>query len=310
MLSDKTFLVTGATGRLGCETVARLEQLGAEVLPIVLKGYPDKPRRVKWAAHRDPIIVNTTADLKGLEAPDHVINFHWLLDRTLPFSGQLLYELSHSVHQLSFFWDWLKDVPCHRFVNISSTKVFSHLNGPSVSSGTEPRPVSPYGITKLAAEKFLDAHFHASGFPVVHLYLCSVAASGGHHTQIMGRLFRSCYENEHMEINARHTMNIMYMDEIIDMIINAALAANQGRYILASPPTSVGEIASKFEEISGRKLNATYVNSNPGEADPAFESDHELLRADWIRHTSLESMINEIISQNLLPYTVTAASGA
>lgn len=295
MLSDKIFLVTGATGRLGCETVARLEQLGAEVLPIVLEGYPHKPRRVDWTAHRDPIIVNTSADLKGLEVPDYVINFHWLLDRTLSYSSQLLYELSHSLHQLSFLWDWLKEVPCRRFVNISSTKVFSHLNGDAVSSDTEPRPVSPYGIAKLTAEKYFDACFHASGLPVVHTYLCSVAAPGGHHTQIMGRLFRSCYENQPIEINTGHTMNIMYIDEVVDLIINAALVSSKGRYILAPPPIAVGEIASRFEEISSRKLNATYVNFTPGAADPALESDLELLGGGWIRHTPLDQMIREII---------------
>ena len=299
MLSNKNFLITGATGRLGCETVARLEQLGAEVVPVVLKGYPSKPKRVQFRASTDPIKVDNITDLRDIEAPDYVINFHWVLDRKLSYSSQLLYELSHSLHRLSFFWDWLKGVSCKRFVNISSTKVFSHLNGDLISSNTEPRPVSPYGIAKLTAEKFLDAYFHASGFPVVHLYLCSVAAFGGHHTQIMDRLLRSCYENEHIEINAGHTMNIMYIDEVIDMIINAALISNKERYILAPPPTSVGEIASRFEEISGRKLNATYVNSNPRVADPGFESDHELLRTGWTRHASLAAMIKEIINQHL-----------
>ena len=77
MLSGKTFLITGATGRLGRDTVMRLETLGATVLPLVLHGYPHKPKRVEWLAKSEPIIVSRAEDLNDLDVPDYVINFHW-----------------------------------------------------------------------------------------------------------------------------------------------------------------------------------------------------------------------------------------
>ncbi len=109
MLSGKTFLITGATGRLGCDTVARLEELGATVLPLVLAGYPVKPKRIQWTAKSDPIIINDAHDLTKLQTPDYVINFHWLVERTLPYPKQLLYELDCNIHRIAFLWEWLTD---------------------------------------------------------------------------------------------------------------------------------------------------------------------------------------------------------
>jgi nucleoside-diphosphate-sugar epimerase len=303
VLSDKVFLITGSTGRLGCEIVARLENLGATVLPVVLPGHSHRPKRVRWIAKTDPIIINETGDLAKLKSPDYVINFHWLIDRTLPYTGQILYELDHTLNGISFFWDWLNAVSCNRLVNISSTKVFSHLNSNPISADSEPRPISPYGIAKLTVEKFLEAYFYNAGFPLTHLRLCSVASFGEHHTHILSRLFRSSHEDDHIKINTGHTINIIYIDEVIDLIINAALVSDKLRYIIATPPRLVDEIAAKFETISGKKLNADYVDLAAGISDPMYESDIEFFQAAWVRHTSLESMIQRIIDQNLALYT-------
>ena len=299
MLNGKIFLVTGATGRLGCETTARLEDLGAKVLPIVFPGYPKEPRRVKWPAHSNPIFIENPGDLKDVVAPDYVINFHWLVDRSLSYTGQLLYELDWGLHRISFFWKWLKKVSCKRLVNISSTKVFSHLNDGPISADTDPLPASPYGLAKLTAEKFLDTYFKKAQTTVIHVRLCSVASYGEHPSQLMTQLYKSCYENAPIKINTGHTMNIEYIDEAIDLIINAALQSGKSRYLLTPPPIAIDDIALKFEQVSGRKLHAEYIDLNPGFSEPVFNSDIGSLNESWIRYTPLELIVEKIIQQNL-----------
>ena len=70
------------------------------------------------------------------------------------------------------------------------------------------------------------------------------------------------------------------------------------RYILAKPKIAVAEIASQFERISGRSLNAEYVDSHPGNDDPIFISDIDQFYMDWTRVYSVEEMIRRIISLN------------
>ena len=304
MLSGKSFAISGSTGRLGCETTARLEELGAEVIPIVLKGYPQKPKRVEWTAKIDPIIIEDVPGFKDIKPPDYVINFHWMVDRTLSYTEQLQYEIDCGLQRISYFWDWLKTLSCDRFVNISSTKVFSTLNTNPISTKTYPRPITPYGIAKLTGEQFFDAYFNTSDIPVIHLRLCSVASYGEHPTQILSQLYQSAYADKAIKINAGHSMNLLYIDEAVDLIINAALQAGQLKYIVATPSIKIDEIAARFEKISGKELMAEYIDLNPGETDPIFKSDLHLLEDSWIRKTSVGSMIEKMIERYLSDSTI------
>jgi len=298
MLSDSIFLVTGATGRLGCEMTFRLEQLGAAVVPVVLPGYPLFPKRVNWPSKNKPVPVQTADDLSHLTKPTTVINFHWTLDRRLAYTDQLLYEVNHNIHKNAFFWEWLEGTPCKHFINMSTINIYSRLNDNPVSANTEPRPVTPYGIAKYTAEKFFDAYFNDSKIDVAHLRICSVASYGEHPSQLLSRLYQSAWEKQFMTINAGHWVSIIYIDELIDLIIRAASRFERSRYILAKPKIAVGEIASYFERISGKSLNAEYVDSHPGSDGPIFISDIDDFYTDWIRAHSVEEMICRIISLN------------
>ncbi len=295
MLSGKTFLVTGATGRLGYETVLRLESLGASVQPLVLPGYPLEPKRVAWEACSRPLQVHGREDLDVLRPPDYVINFHWRIDRTLSCTDQLLFEIKNNVQCLAFFWEWLSDKSSVRFINISSIKVFSSLNHNPISTKTEPRPLSPYGIAKLTAEHFLDACFAGTGWPVVHLRLCSVASPGEHPSHLMSRLYASAFDNQEIVLNSGHTCSVMYIDEVVDLIITAAQSADSRRYIIAAEPVSIDRIASAFEKISGKKIHGVCRDLQPGIPDHVFASDRKKLHSSWTRSTPLEPMIENYI---------------
>jgi nucleoside-diphosphate-sugar epimerase len=294
MLSGKTFLITGATGRLGCATVHRLEELGAAVFPLVLNRYPLEPKRVQWPGKASPIVINKLDDLKRLQAPDFVINFHWRIDRTLPATTQLLYEIDNNVHKLGFFWNWLLDKSFQSIVNISSIKVFSHLNQNPISAETEPRPITPYGIAKLTAEKYFDAHFSNSLLRVTHLRLCYVASYGEHPSHLMSQLYSSAFHNKLIKIHAGVT-SIMYIEHVIDLIINAAIACKKNRYIIAPSSESNHDIARIFEKVVGRSINAYYNNAQRKMKDPIYISDIEELQASWTRSISLEEMIKRLV---------------
>jgi nucleoside-diphosphate-sugar epimerase len=298
MFSNKTFLITGATGRLGREITSRLEELGAEVLPLVLDGYPTRPKRISWTAQSSPIIITGQEDLSDLPAPDYVINLHWLVNRKLSFTEQILHELDHNIHRLEFFWNWLSGITFSQFVNISSIKIFSFLNKNPISADTKPCPFSPYGIAKIAAENFFNAFFQKSPIKVKNLRLCSVASFGEHPSQLMSQLYQSAFNKLKIRINSNRKSNILYIDDAVDLIISAALIGDSGQYILAPEGIMNNIIADKFKRICGRKLDAEYTNFSPGMNDLTFISDIPKLRNIWTRTTSLEQMIQNIISSN------------
>ncbi len=297
MLSGQTFLVTGATGRLGCDLTARLEELGASVLPIVLKGYPAHPKLVDWTAKTPPLQVDDELALHELPPPDYAINLHWRVDRTRPYTEQIVNELDCNINRVAFLWQWLKERSVRRFVNCSTIKVYSHLNASPVSAESEPHPVSPYGISKLSAEKFFSAFFTDSPTAVTHLRLSSVFSFGEHPTQLMSQLAASAFDGTRIRLTAGNRIALMYIDEAVDVIINAALVGRSERYLVATTGRLVGEVAGLFERISGRKLNAECVDLPRGVGDPDLISDLDNLRADWVRVTPLEEAIACIIDR-------------
>jgi nucleoside-diphosphate-sugar epimerase len=296
MLAGKIFLLTGSTGNIGCETVKRIEGLGGTVLPLVLNGYPSEPKRVTWNCKHPPIQIKNRHDLNSLPVPDYVIHFHWKVDRSLPFTKQLIHDLDHNLHRIHFFWEWIRDNNVKRCVNISSIKVFSHLNDGTITSDTEPRPISPYGIAKYTAEKVLDSFLNDKILRMTHVRLCSVASFSGHPTQILCRFCQSIFDKQPITVNTGQTVYIIDIDEAVDMVINAALVFDRRTYNLVPPPIKTDDMAVRFEVLSKMKLNAGFVDLKSNESDQLFASDMKRLDADWIRHETIDSSMLKILN--------------
>ncbi|MFO7445630.1 MAG: NAD(P)-dependent oxidoreductase [Ignavibacteriaceae bacterium] len=289
------FLITGATGRLGAELTKRLEELGAYTIPLVTPGYPDRPERINWQSTTRPIRLEEI-DLDRI-FPDYVINLHWRVNRELSFARQLLYETDFNIYRLEKLWDMLRFKQIENFVNISSIKVFGENNSGELSAVTEPKPDSPYGIAKLAAENFFDYYFN-SYFPVNHLRLCSVASAGEHPSQLMSRLFNSAFQNEKIRINSDQITYLLFIEEAVDLIISAAVYGKKLKYNLIPEGLSNKVIAELFEELSGRKLNADYISSVLVKENKNFKSDISKFKRDWVRSYSIQETITKIINLN------------
>jgi nucleoside-diphosphate-sugar epimerase len=183
-------------------------------------------------------------------------------------------------------------------VNISSIKIFSHLDANPITADSNPHPVTPYGIAKLTAEHFLDAYV-SPHCPVTHLRLCSVASAGEHPSQLLSRLCQSAFGREPITVNAGHDVNILYIDEAVDLIVSATLRSQRRSYILAARPIGVGELAKRFEAAAGTALTASYSNLGGDTPDPVFESDIDLFAAPWVRTTNIDAAIRRIIENRL-----------
>jgi len=280
-----------------------LEELGAEVIPIILKGYPDSPKRVAWKSTFKPVKIFTKRDLDQLESPDYVINFHWQVNRSKSFTEQLIFEINSNIYEHTFFWDWLKYTSPEKFINISTIKIFSELNQNPISTSSEPKPLTPYGIAKVTAEKYFNAVFHKTRTKIIHLRLGSVSSYGEVPSQLLTQLFNSIFTRKKIIINKGHVSNILYIDEVIDLIINSALLEDKNTYLVVGKENLNEYISQRFEEIAQGNLNTEYVDLYPGTIDPIFISDLGKLQSTWTRSYSLDSLIEMIIKSNLRSFS-------
>ncbi len=254
---------------------------------------------MEWTSTVKPIRIYNKEDLSQLEAPDYVINFHWQVDRSKSFTEQLLYEINSNLYLHEFFWEWLKEKQPKKFINISTIKIYSELNQSPVSSSSIPIPLTPYGISKVAAENYFRTLFYKSLTQIINLRLGSISAFGEVPTQLLTQLFNSAFNNKKITVNKGHISNILYIDEAIDLIINSVLTGGKEDFLVVGEGQLNEYISQKFEEKSLRKLNAEYSNLNPGIVDPSYISDRKKLQSSWTRSYSLDSMIELIIKLNL-----------
>ena len=294
-ISNLTFLITGATGRLGTEICVRLEELGAKIIPVVFNNYDLEPKRVPWKAKTKPVRISSKFELNNLKVPDYVINFHWCVKRTLTFTEQLNYELYNSIFINSFFWDWLKNKNLKKFINISSIKIFSHLNKSPIESSNFPIPTSAYGMTKWFSERYFNLLFSSSNFNVLNIRLSSVASIGEHPSQLMSQLYMSGFQNKRIKININHYTNLIYINEAVDLIINASIGLDKSQMLLGGKRYENQEISKRFEQISNKKLNAEYVDFSPVIIDPDFKFENDIIVQDSVRKYTLDEMITELI---------------
>jgi hypothetical protein len=134
---------------------------------------------------------------------------------------------------------------------------------------------------------------------VINLRLGSVSSYGEVPTQLLTQLFNSIFNKKKITVNKGHASNILYIDEVIDLIINSALMDNEENYLVVGDPYMNEYISQRFEEIAKGKLNGEYVDLYPGTVDSIFISDIDKLKSSWSRSYSLDSMIELIIKSNL-----------
>ncbi len=239
--------------------------------------------------------------MEQIKPPDYVINFHWQVNRSISFTEQLLYEIESNIYEHAFFWDWLKHSEPDKFINISTIKIFSELNQNPISSSTDPKPLTPYGI----AEKYFNAFFYKTKTKAVHLRLGSVSSYGEVPSQLLTQLFNSLFHKKRITVNKGHISNILYIDEVVDLIINSAQLEEKDTYIVVGKGYLNEYISQRFEEIAKGKLNAEYVDLFPATVDPIFISDLDKLQSIWTRSYSIDSLIELVVKSNLKSFSTT-----
>lgn len=134
---------------------------------------------------------------------------------------------------------------------------------------------------------------------VINLRLGSVSSYGEVPTQLLTQLFNSVFTKKKITVNKGHISNILYIDEVIDLIINSALLDDKENYLVVGDAYSNEYISRRFEEIAKGRLNAEYVDLYPGIVDSIFISDRDKLKSSWTRSYSLDSLIELMIKLNL-----------
>jgi nucleoside-diphosphate-sugar epimerase len=220
-------LVTGAAGFIGSHLCERLVGDGFEVVGVdCLTDYYDT--RIKQANIRE-LLPNKNfffyqqslndLDLKELLEGVEII-FHQAAQAGVRASwGQRFEEyIDSNIRATQRLCEAAKDVPIRRFVFAGSSSVYGETTRLPMSESHPVRPISPYGVTKLAAENLCLLYKKNYNLPVVSLRYFTVYGPRQRPDMAFHSFIMSARGGAPIEVfgNGSQTRDFTYVDDVVE----------------------------------------------------------------------------------------------
>jgi UDP-glucose 4-epimerase len=162
--------------------------------------------------------------------------------------------------------------------------VFSSTGGaligdavPPVNERSLPKPISPYGASKLAAEAYCHAFAKSFGIRTVSLRFANLYGPfSGHKKGAITVFFRALYNDEPIIIygDGKASRDFMYVDDICNGIrlgLTAEVDAGTIVHLATGVETSVAELADACRRVAGKPDHPIeFRPGRPGEVGRNF----------------------------------------
>jgi UDP-glucose 4-epimerase len=150
----------------------------------------------------------------------------------------------------------LKVEPIKRFVYASSSSTYGDSERMPTSEDTTPRPVSPYGATKLAGEHLCHVYFKNYQVPVVRLRYFTVYGPRQRPDMAFNRFISNISSGKEIEVfgDGEQKRDFTFVKDIIAGTMLALNAKPGTTYNVGAGKTiTLNEVISTIESIIGKK---------------------------------------------------------
>lgn len=234
-------VVTGATGFIGRRLVAQLQGQGADVHPVSLRSRDDALKTVRAVRPQRVVHLGGFTDI-GASWTDPA----GCIEANVQATVDLLRALDDS---------------CERLVFASTADVYGNSPVPMREDGPT-NPLSPYAISKLAAEQFCLLASRAGGPPAVILRLFNAFGPGQPVNRVVPDVIRSALlGNEIAMTEGRQRRDFTYVDDVVDAMVAALWAPGADGSVInvgSGSDVSIREIAERILGLMGNPVVARF----------------------------------------------------
>ena len=296
-------LVTGVAGFIGSTLAERLVRSGADVVGIdCFTDYYSreaKEHNLSWlrTAPNFKFVERRIqdADLSALLA-DRTHVFHLAAQAGVRKSWGRDFNIytTNNIEATQVLLEACVNRPIERLVYASSSSVYGDLVAMPMREDALPQPVSPYGVSKLAAEQLCYLYFVNFGVPTVSLRYFTVYGPRQRPDMGFNRFLRATLQGQPITLygDGEQTRDFTFVDDAVSATVAAATRGVPGRVynIGGGSRVSVNHVLEVIGRVAGRQpivaadpvqkgdMRHTYADTSLARADLAFQPTIDLER--------------------------------
>ena len=252
------YVVTGAAGFIGSQLAEKLLESGHEVTAIdCFTDYYDPALKEENAAGLDVVrldLADEDLDLRGVDGVFHLAGqpgvrsfgdvFEEYVRRNL-LASRKVFEAAASAGV--------------RVVFASSSSIYGEAERYPTPEETEPRPISPYGITKLGCEQLAHAYARGFGLEAVVLRYFTFYGPRQRPDMALARIVDALARVSSFELygDGLQSRSFTYVADGIEATISAMDRAKAGSVynVGGGEEATMREAIATLERVSGRTLD-------------------------------------------------------
>lgn len=273
-------LVTGCAGFIGSHLTERLLRKRCKVIGIdCFTDYYPKPvkeKNIQAALNNEnfAFIEKDIVQMNKFPEVDYV--FHQAAQAGVRASWGRSFEIytRNNILATQKMLEYYKDIDIKKFVFASSSSVYGDADELPIREETPKKPISPYGVTKLAAENLCNLYYINYGVPTVSLRYFTVYGPRQRPDMAINKFVHAVLNDKKIEIygDGTQTRDFTYISDIIHANLLVAESKVKGEVfnIGGDNRISVNNLIEVIESIVGKKTEIKYSRRQKGDAQRIY----------------------------------------
>ncbi len=272
-------LVTGCAGFIGSTLSERLLELGCDVTGVDnFSDYYSKEVKLSNLSNalRHPKFHFIEGDLLTLDLKLLMSGVDWVFHEAaqpgvrMSWGANFDIDVRNNILATQRLLEAAVGTNIKRFVYASSSSVYGDSQELPLKESAKPQPVSPYGVTKLAAENLCYLYFVNYGVPTVSLRYFTVYGPRQRPDMAFYKFIRAAIKGEELIIHGdgKQTRDFTFINDACDANLLAAQAEGvEGRIfnIGGGSHVDLNEVVKTLGELIGHSLNIRHVEDQLGD---------------------------------------------
>jgi UDP-glucose 4-epimerase len=299
-------LVTGCGGFIGSHLVDRLLELGYEVTGIdCFTDYYSreiKEANISNALNHNnfKLIEEDILDMDKFPEVDYV--FHLAAQAGVRASWGKSFEIytRDNIEATQKLLEFYKGRKIKKFVYASSSSVYGDAELP-MREDSLLKPVSPYGVTKLAGENLCYLYWKNYNVPTVSLRYFTVYGPRQRPDMAIHKFVKAIFKGEEITIfgDGTQTRDFTYVDDAVEANILAAESDIVGEIfnIGGGSRISVNALIEEIEKLIGKEAKIKYIEKQKGDVRDTWADVSEAReKMRWKPRANIEEGLKKYIN--------------